>query len=122
MFRDQRNADDEFWYFPAARDQWPAIDTASSTVLSGRVVQFDGAAEVADLLVESGQMEWCWSREYFRYAMGRHEWESDADTIEGLAESLRDGNTLGDAFKAIASIPQFKNLYKAPNLAAQGGE
>ena len=84
--------------------------------MNGQVVQFDGAQDVADILVESGQMEWCWSREYFRYAMGRHEWDSDADTIEAMAQALRDGGTLDEAFKSIAYTPQFRSLYKAPNL------
>ncbi|MEC8022577.1 MAG: DUF1592 domain-containing protein, partial [Myxococcota bacterium] len=53
MFTTQRNADDEFWYFGATPDQWQPIDTASSTIMNGRVVQFDGAQAVADILVDS---------------------------------------------------------------------
>ncbi len=121
MFTTQRNADDEFWYFGATPDQWQPIDTASSTIMNGRVVQFDGAQDVADILVDSGQMEWCWSREYFRYAMGRIDWESDADTIEAIAQDLRDGGTLDNAFKAIVYTPQFRSLYKVPHLAVEGG-
>ena len=65
-------------------------------------------------------MEWCWSREYV--AIGRHEWDTDGETIEALAQSLRDGGTLDEAFKAIVYTPQFRRLYKAPNLTTDGGE
>ena len=84
------------------------------------MVTVDGAHELADALVDSGQMEWCWSREYFRFAMGRIEWAADADTIENLAQSLRDGATLADGFKAIAYLPQFKTLNKPKKPAPQG--
>jgi hypothetical protein len=80
----------------------------------------DGAHGLADFLVDTGQLEWCWSREYFRFAMGRIEWDVDADSIEGLAQTLRDGATLGDGFKAIAHLPQFKTLYKPPKAQPQG--
>ena len=122
MFTSQRDQNDNFWYFSRPQDEWPDIDTTGQTIMNGRLVQFDGPQEVADILVDSGQMEWCWSREYFRYAMGRHEWESDVDTIETMAQNLRDGGTLRDAFKAVVHTPQFKSLYKAPNLANEGGQ
>ena len=80
----------------------------------------DGAHELADALVDSGQMEWCWSREYFRFAMGRIEWDADAETIESLAQTLRNGATLADAFKAIVHLPQFKTLYKPPKAKDPG--
>ena len=112
MFSTQRDGNTIFG-ISERPDQWRPIDTASSTIMNGRVVQFDGAQDEADILVESGQMEWCWSREYFRYAMGRHEWDSDADTIEAMAQALRDGGTLDEAFKSIAYTPQFRSLYKA---------
>ena len=80
-----------------------------------------GDVPLADPLVDSGQMEWCWSREYFRFAMGRIEWDVDVDSIEGLAQTLRDGATLADGFKAIAYLPQFKTLYKPPKAKAPGG-
>ena len=122
MFSDQRNAEEEFWFFGATPDRWRPIDTASSTILNGNIVEFDGAQEVADLLVESGRMEWCWSREYFRYSMGRHEFDTDAQAIEDMAQALRDGQTLDVAFQSIAHLPQFKILAKPPTRPIEGGE
>ena len=85
-----------------SEDEFPEIDTSGTTVFDGQLISFDGPHEVADILVDSGRMEWCLSREYFRFAMGRTEWESDEETIEELAENMRNGTTLAEAFKAIA--------------------
>ena len=67
-------------------------------------------------------MEWCWSREYFRFTFARHEWESDADTIESIAQSLRDGESLASAYKAMVHTAQFQTLYKAPRSPSEGAE
>ena len=65
-------------------------------------------------------MEWCWSRQYFRFTMGRHEWDSDAESIETMAQTMRDGATLADAYKGIAYLPQFKTLIKPPKEKPKG--
>jgi hypothetical protein len=121
MFTSQKNGVGDFWYFLAPPDQWAPIDASGTTVFNGQMVSINGAQELSDVLVNSGQMEWCWSREYFRFAMGRIEWEGDAEDIEALAQSLRDGSTLGDAFKAVAYLPQFKELYKPTSASGSGG-
>ena len=46
--------------------------------------------------------------------------DADADNIENLAQSLRDGATLADGFKAIAHLPQFKTLKKPKKPAPTG--
>ena len=47
MFSTQRDSNEDFWYFGTPPDQWREIDTASSTIMNGQVVHFDGPAEVA---------------------------------------------------------------------------
>jgi len=120
MFTTDKKGDGAFTYEVDAPENWPAIDATGTSILNGQTVTVDGAHELADALVESGQMEWCWSREYFRFAMGRIEWDADADSIEGLADSLRNGATLADGFKAIAHLPQFKTLNKPKKPAPTG--
>ena len=122
MFTSDKDAEGNWLYGVHKPDQWQPIDASGTALLNGEMVTVDGAHELADVLVDSGQMEWCWSREYFRFAMGRIEWDADAETIETLAQTLRDGATLGDAFKAIAYLPQFKTLYKPPKAKDAGGE
>ncbi|MEC8025585.1 MAG: fibronectin type III domain-containing protein, partial [Myxococcota bacterium] len=113
---------DEFWFYHIEPpENWPEIDTTGTTILDGQWVSFDGPHEVADLLVDSGKMEWCWSREYFRYAIGRFDTEADADSIEQMAESLRTGASLADAYKSIAHTQQFKTLVAKPKASSLGG-
>jgi hypothetical protein len=114
MFKTDKNADGHWAYWVHTPDQWLPIDASGTTYYKGETVTVDGAHELADFLVNTGQMEWCWSREYFRYTMGRLEWDVDAESIEELAQSMKDGATLADAFKAIAHVPAFKTLYKPP--------
>ncbi|MAD61351.1 MAG: hypothetical protein CMH49_07565 [Myxococcales bacterium] len=117
MFTADKNGYGDFTYTIEPPENWPEIDTVGSALMIdqngiGQRITVDGAAELADALVDSGRMEWCWSREYFRYTMGRLETEADADEIESTAELLRNGGTLGDGFKSIAYFPQFKTLIK----------
>jgi hypothetical protein len=120
MFTTDKDWSGSFTHEVDAPENWPEIDAKGTILHKGQWVNVDGAHELADFLVDSGQMEWCWSREYFRFAMGRNEWEADAEAIENLAQSLRDGATLADGFKAIASLPQFKTLTKPKKPTPKG--
>ena len=122
MFTNERSAEGELWYFVRPPEEWPEIDARGETVLNGEVVAFDGAHEAVDTLVDSGRLEWCWSREYFRFAIGRSEWNSDDAAIDELTASLRDGATLGDAFRDIAYIPQFREPYRFEQMGNEGGQ
>ena len=122
MFSDRRNGGGDLWWFVEPPENWREIDASGETILNGRVVRFDGAHQAADALVDSGRMEWCWSREYFRFAMGRLEWDSDDDAIEALSASLRDGATLGDAFRRIALLPQFRQPFRRGDVQRGEGE
>ena len=114
MFTDQTNSEGEYWWFLAEPEDWADIDASGTTFFNGEQVTINGAHELADVLAESGQMEWCWSREYFRFAVGRIETGADSEAIEDLANQLRGGSTLAEAYKAIAFMPQFRTLQKAP--------
>jgi chitodextrinase len=122
MFTTGKNADGHWSYLVHTPDQWLPIDASGTTYYNGEIVTVDGAHDLADFLVDTGQMEWCWSREYFRYTLGRLEWDVDTESIEELAQSMRDGATLADAFKAIAHVPAFKTLYKPPVEQPSGQE
>ena len=117
MYTTDKDRDGYFSYGIEPPENWPEIDAVGTALMIdkdgvGRRVTVNGAGELADALVESGRMEWCWSREYFRYAMGRVDTPADANEIENVAEMLRNGGTLADGFKAIAYMPQFKALNK----------
>lgn len=112
MFTDQTMANGEPWYILAEPADWAEIDAKGTTLFGGSMVTVDGAHELRDLLAESGQLEWCWSREYFRFAIGRLERAEDADSIDALAAQLQAGATLAEGFKAIALTPAFRSLEK----------
>ncbi len=115
-FTDQTNSDGEYWYIIAPQDQWPPIDATGTTHFDGDMVTINGAHELVDLLATSGKMEACWSREYFRFAMGRAEWTGDQESIDNLTTLLQGGGTLADAYKAMAHQAQFRSLYKPPEI------
>lgn len=112
MFTDQQKADGTYWYFLADESEWADIDTTGTTLMGGEFITVDGPQEVTDVLAASGKLEACWSREYFRFAIGRIEAPTDAVEIEALADQLRTGATLADGFRAIVFTPQFKTLNK----------
>ena len=118
-FKDQQTR--HFRYNLASEENWVPIDDSGRTFYNGEWVNLNGAHELSDFLVNTGQLEWCWSRQYFRFTMGRTEWDSDAQTIEDMAQTLRDGATLADVYKAVAYLPQFKSLYKPPRADQSGG-
>jgi hypothetical protein len=107
-----------FAYNLEAEEDWFEIDTSGSTLHNGQWVSIDGVEELSDFLVGTGRMEWCWSREYFRFTFGRFETPADSETIETMAQGLRDGDTLFTAFKSIAYTTQFKTLNKLSSTTA----
>lgn len=122
MFTNQRNGNGDFWWFTSSPDRWRTIDASGTTLYQNQWVSMDGAHDLRDFLLSTGRLEWCWSREYFRYSLGRLEWEDEADLIEALAQSLREGNGLDEAFKAIVFTEPFQSLYKPPTIEpVEGG-
>ena len=122
MFTNQRDGDGDFWWFTHTPDQWREIDDTGVTLYGDEWVTINGAQGLSDFLVNTGQLEWCWSREYFRYTMGRLEWEEEEATIEGLADLLRGEGTLADAYQAIAHTSAFRSLYKPPTVAPSSND
>ena len=61
------------------------------------------------MIADSGKVEACFARHYFRFAYGRDEVYGDDDcSLERVRATLADGGTLKDAFAAIALDPSFK--------------
>jgi hypothetical protein len=121
MFTLDKTPIGDLLYFLAPEEDWAEIDTSANVFFNGELHAVDGAKELADLLAGSGQLEWCWSREYFRFSTGRANWESDAGVIDELADLLREGGSLDQAFKAMAQTGHFKALYKPLPEAPDGG-
>jgi hypothetical protein len=76
-------------------------------------------------VADSGLVEACFARNYFRYAFGRHETAADGCVLEDIRSSLvqsADGGdqpgTLREALRALALAPSFR----ARVVGADGGE
>ncbi|HZH03537.1 MAG TPA: DUF1592 domain-containing protein, partial [Myxococcaceae bacterium] len=68
----------------------------------------NGAADMTRFLVESGRVDACLARQYFRFSFGRIEDESaDAAVLEALTQSAR-AEGLVQLLKVVAFRPEFK--------------
>jgi len=65
------------------------------------------AAELTELVVESGRTESCFAMNYFRFTHHRLETATDGCALEAVRSALADGN-LRDALFAIAMDPSFR--------------
>jgi hypothetical protein len=70
-----------------------------------------GPRELVDALVASDKLEPCFARHYVRFTLGLladPAFGGDEDTIDALAQLLRDGVPLGEFYKEVAYLPAFK--------------
>jgi chitodextrinase len=105
-----------FMYYMRPEEDYAPIDDTGTTLYKGEWVEIDGAEELATFLLNTGGLEWCWAREYFRFSHRRLERAEDLASIEEMAEQMRNGMTLSEAFKSIAFTPQFKALDKPTSV------
>jgi hypothetical protein len=77
-------------------------DVSGRITIDGEVQDFNGAGELAGMLVESQQAQDCVARQWFRYSFGRNEESGDSCTHAALSEEL--GQTDGDLASMFASV------------------
>jgi hypothetical protein len=83
------------------------VDTSASMVLDGRLVSFDGAAQLVDELARSKEAHRCYSRRWLEFAYGRPLAESDLPTLDAIsANSL----PIADIIVSIVRSPEFLSL------------
>jgi hypothetical protein len=78
----------------------------------------DGPAELTDAILSSGKLEECFARHYVRFTLGLladPAYGGDSETVRALADELRAGGPLSDAFKSIAFLPAFKQRVSRGN-------
>ena len=105
-----------FHYNMLPEEEYAPINDTGTTLYQGEWVDIDGAEELANFLLETGSLEWCWAREYFRFSYRRLEREEDLASIEEMAEQMRNGMPLSEAFKSIVFTAQFKTLDKPTSV------
>jgi hypothetical protein len=86
------------------------VDTTSvPRITPGDARTSRGIGDVTAWLVESGKVEACFARRYFRFTYRRLESTSgDTALIDVFTRSAREGKPLGDLLRATALRPEFK--------------
>ena len=59
-------------------------------------IPYSTVAELAELIAESGQAEACYSRQFYRYVVGRNEVEGDEPIIRSYSADVRGGGGMRD--------------------------
>jgi hypothetical protein len=86
------------------------IDTASvPRVMAGDERRSAGPGDLMALMLESGKLEACLARQYFRFTYGRFEdVRRDGCELERLRETLLAGGSVAQLLKQAALSPQFR--------------
>ncbi len=90
---------------PVDLDTFPFIDGPTDPVA------VSGPEELVDELLESGKLHRCFAKHYVRFALGLPSDPSFGgtdETVDVLAQELMAGAPLAEVFKAVASMPAFK--------------
>ncbi len=66
------------------------------------------ANEGVKVLADTGLFEWCFARQYFRFAFGRKEQEFDQYVVDQLQFAARTGQPLAQVVAAVALRPEFR--------------
>jgi hypothetical protein len=97
--------------------EWGPIYAGTSAIdatARARVVETDdrtinGGIELSTWLADSGRMEACMARKYFRFQFGRMDTAGDACVVDSMRDSLMGASgTMGGMFRAVSSYPGFK--------------
>ncbi len=68
-----------------------------------------GPADLARLMLESGKLEACFARNYFRFAFGRYEdLAHDGCALERLRSRLAESGRIRDMFEEVALLPELQ--------------
>ena len=86
------------------------IDTNSvPQVTAGDHTPSTGAADLAQLIVDGGQFQACFARQYVRFTEGRPEDPvTDGCALQDLTTRLEAGAPMAEVLRAIALRPEFK--------------
>lgn len=69
-------------------------------------------AQAQQYVLESGEVERCFARNYFRYSFGRADVTSDAEVIESVRSQAANGANLRSLFASIVTRDEFKSIQR----------
>jgi hypothetical protein len=75
-----------------------------------------GAADLTSMLIDSGKVEACFARQWVRYTADRVEQEAtDGCELETLRSALESGESIKEALRRFAMLPQFRQRLMTPS-------
>jgi hypothetical protein len=84
------------------------IDSNAAPMLSGEDDVIGSGIELSAQALDSGKLEACFARQYFRATFGRTETTEDACAVDQVHEALLDGGSMREALRSIALAPMFR--------------
>jgi hypothetical protein len=89
-------------------DNGKPVDAMGSLARTDVDGQFIGAVELGAKLATSSLAKKCMATQWFRFALGRSDTDSDACSIQGAAHALDASDDLKDVVVAIATSEAFR--------------
>lgn len=90
------------------------IDTAALASLAGTMSRaIASPSEAQQYILDSGQFERCFARNYVRYSFGRADTAADSALIESLRQQAANGTNLRSLFASIALRTEFTTIQRA---------
>ena len=82
--------------------------TTTTLSLAGEPVTISSGPELSEEVVDTGDVEGCFARQYFRFTYGREEQRDDCCALESVRAVLAGAGSLREALRAIALDPSFR--------------
>lgn len=107
-YRTQEKLGNGNWQNIDASGWIKSLDSAETKLdPSSRDVDYDTVPELARLIADSGQASACYSRQFYRYIIGRNEELADEAIIPIYSAKLRAGGGMGEMLTELALSPGF---------------
>lgn len=92
-------------------------DAALDTSVTVKLATLDAraistAAQAQQYVLESGEVERCFARNYFRYVFGRADTASDGEVIDTLRRQAANGANLRSLFASVVTRDEFKSIQR----------
>jgi len=91
----------------------PIVTAAIASVSDSSSRAIASPSEAQQYILDSGEFEHCFARNYVRYAFGRADTDADGALIESLRQQAANGTNLRSLFASIALRTEFTTIQRA---------
>lgn len=107
LFRTMEQIGTGAWVPVDSQGEINSLAAAETLLEPGPGAPFDSLPQLATLLANSDLSAACYSRQFYRYALGRHELPEDEPTIRAYSAALRNGGGMRDMLVDLTLNPNF---------------